>query len=169
MIISTSVLFFGYALAQHNWVHPTQNTPEWSSPPETSFSSLRVIITVLLEEDVQPGILTLSGLPKATALEESRSITSAATSGSRNTSSLSVLRSPLSSNFSPLFQPCSVSDAATCNSSRLSSKSTSPATISQAKVMEFTNSATLFKLESVYCILFLATCFQLLRIVIDVA
>ena len=169
MIVSASVLFFGYALAQQNWVHQTPNISKWSSPSETSLPSLRVIINVFLDENFQPAILTLSDLPKATALEESRSIPSAATSGSRNNSSLSTLHSPLNSSFSPLFQPCSVSDAATCNSSRLSSKSTSPATTSQAKVIEFTSSAKLFKLDSVYCILFLATCSQLLRIVIDIA
>lgn len=132
-------------------------------PQESSFPPIKVVVTVFLEEIAQPGVLTLSGLSKATTLKGSRDGFSATI---HNHSSLSLLYTQPHSQPSPLFRPCSVSNQASCG--HWVSPSTSPAGTSPT-LMQFTSSATPSKPKVTYIAIFLVALFLILRKIPELA
>ncbi len=162
MITSAAIfLLFGNVFAQQNSIHYTQNISNWPYPIEPGISPIRIAVTVFLEEFVQPRVCTVSGLPKATKLEESRMNLSPT---SRTVSSLSFSQPQPYHRPSLLVRPCSVSDAAACRHWQPASQSTSPASTSRTNLMEFTGSASQSKFESIYFLLLSAVSLRLLTI-----
>lgn len=142
----TTLCLFGYTLAQQTWVHYTQNISNWPQPLENNFPLIRVIVTVSFEDIAQPGILTFSGLSKATTLEALHHSSSAAFI---NYSSYAVFHSQSYIQPSPSFHPCSLSNITACRhrEPQPSFPSILPTSTSSTRLMEFTGTAAPYRLN----------------------
>lgn len=128
----TTLWLFGYTLAQQTWVHYTQNISNWPQPLENNFPP----IPVSFEDITQPGILTFSGLSKATTLE---ALQHSCSTAFINYSSYAVFHSQSYVQPSPSFHPCSLSNRTACRhrEPQPSFPSILPASTSSTRLMEF--------------------------------
>ena len=160
MIFAAIFYFIGYVFAQQSSIHHTLNISKCSHTVEPKFSSLRVIVTVILEEVAYPGNSTVSSLSRAPNLEVSRRVDLSPTIHDSPTLASLISRPNHNSGYS--LSPCAASDTAICRHWKPPSQSAPPHSTSRANLMEFTGSATRSELRSIY--LLLAISIRILRI-----